>query len=73
MRGLFLNALQKQEPIEIIYLSDKGQLSQRIIVIEHIEEKYIKAFCKLRKQPRVFKISNILSAGLARKKRKWAI
>jgi predicted DNA-binding transcriptional regulator YafY len=74
LRGLLLNALENQQPLEIIYLSDRGQLSQRIIVLESVEDTRIKAFCTLRKQRRIFKLSNILSARLANRrkgKRKW--
>jgi predicted DNA-binding transcriptional regulator YafY len=73
VRGLLLNALAANEPVEIIYLSEKGQLSQRVVVLEAIESTYIKAFCNLRKQRRIFKLSNILSIRLAknRRKRKW--
>jgi predicted DNA-binding transcriptional regulator YafY len=75
VRGLLLNALENQEPIEIIYLSDRGELSQRVIVLESVGDTHIKAFCTWRKQRRIFKLSNILAACLARKrngKRKWA-
>jgi predicted DNA-binding transcriptional regulator YafY len=74
MKGLLLNALEMQEPLEIIYISDKGELSQRVIILEAIGEAHIKAFCTLRRQRRIFKLSNILSARLARKrkeKKKW--
>ncbi|WP_458296337.1 WYL domain-containing protein [Thermaerobacillus caldiproteolyticus] len=69
MRGLLLNALVSQEPLEIIYLSDRGQLSQRTIVLESVDDTHIKAFCQLRKQRRIFKLSNILSIRLAKHKR----
>jgi predicted DNA-binding transcriptional regulator YafY len=75
VRGLLLNALESQEPLEIIYLSDQGKLSQRVIILKSVGDTHIRAFCKLRKQWRIFKLSNILSARLARKrneKRKWA-
>jgi predicted DNA-binding transcriptional regulator YafY len=70
VRGLLLNALAANEPVEIIYLNEKGQLSQRVVVLEAIEGTYIKAFCKLRNQRRVFKLSNILSIRLAKERRK---
>jgi hypothetical protein len=50
VRGLLLNALENQEPLEIIYLSDRGELSQRVIVLESVGDTHIRAFCKLRKQ-----------------------
>jgi predicted DNA-binding transcriptional regulator YafY len=70
VRGLFLNALERQEPVEIIYLNDQGELSQRVIVLESVGDTHIRAFCKLRKQWRIFKLSNILSIRLAKERRK---
>jgi predicted DNA-binding transcriptional regulator YafY len=70
MKGLLLRSLAVQQPLEIIYLSDKGKLSQRVIIVEEIQENKIIAFCKLRNQRRVFKLSNILSISLAKEKRK---
>jgi predicted DNA-binding transcriptional regulator YafY len=70
VRGLLLNALENQEPLEIIYLSDRGELSQRVIVLESVGDTHIRAFCKLRKQWRIFKLSNILSIRLAKERRK---
>jgi predicted DNA-binding transcriptional regulator YafY len=70
VRGLLLNALESQEPLEIIYMSDRGELSQRVIILESVGDTHIRAFCKLRKQWRIFKLSNILSIRLAKERRK---
>jgi predicted DNA-binding transcriptional regulator YafY len=70
VRGLLLNALENQEPLEIIYLSDQGELSQRVIILKSVGDTHIRAFCKLRKQWRIFKLSNILSIRLAKERRK---
>jgi predicted DNA-binding transcriptional regulator YafY len=70
MRGLLLNALALNKPLEMIYLSEQGQLSQRVIVLEEVGDTHIKAFCKLRNQRRVFKLGNILSIRLAKERRK---
>jgi hypothetical protein len=47
MRELLLNSLVLNKPLEMIYLSEQGQLSQRVIVLEEIEDTHIKTFCKL--------------------------
>jgi predicted DNA-binding transcriptional regulator YafY len=70
MKGLLLNALAMNKPLEMIYLSEKGQFSQRVIVLEEVGDTYIKAFCKLRNQRRFFKLSNILSIRIAKERRK---
>jgi predicted DNA-binding transcriptional regulator YafY len=70
VRGLLLNALESQEPLEIIYMSEQGELSQRVIILESVGDTHIRAFCKLRKQWRIFKLSNILSIRLAKERRK---
>lgn len=73
MKGLLLNAFESQEPIEMIYMSERGKISQRIVRLEEIQETYIKAFCLLRNQRRIFRLSNILSMRLAkdRRKKRW--
>jgi predicted DNA-binding transcriptional regulator YafY len=48
-------------PVEIIYISNNGQVSQRTISIKDINESTIRAYCLLRKTQRVFKLENILS------------
>jgi predicted DNA-binding transcriptional regulator YafY len=74
VKGLLLRALSVQQPLEIIYLSDKGKISQRIIIVEDVQENKIIAFCELRNQYRTFKIENILSINIAKKRgrKSWA-
>jgi len=74
VRGLLLHSLSTQQPLEIIYLSDKGEISQRVIIVQEIQKNKIVAFCKLRNQYRTFKVENILCIGIARKKgrKAWA-
>jgi predicted DNA-binding transcriptional regulator YafY len=74
VKGLLLHSLSTQQPLEMIYLSDKGEISQRVIIVEEIQKNKVVAFCKLRNQYRTFKIENILSISIARKKgrKAWA-
>ncbi|WP_071393942.1 hypothetical protein [Bacillus tuaregi] len=61
MKLLIHKSLSEQVPIEMIYLSDKQQFTQRKIVVKQVDDDYIKAFCLLRGQTRIFKRDNILS------------
>lgn len=67
MKGLLLRALESGEVLEMIYQSDKGELSQRRIKVLDITNGTIKAFCLLRNRQRFFKTTNILSIGPIRK------
>ncbi|MEH7384998.1 hypothetical protein V7147_06230 [Bacillus sp. JJ1521] len=68
MRGTLQRALIQHTPIEIIYISQNGILTQRQIKVLEIQETTIKAFCLLRNKKRTFKIDSILSAAAPRKK-----
>ncbi|KQL54500.1 hypothetical protein AN964_13990 [Heyndrickxia shackletonii] len=72
MKGLLLNAVESCEKLEMIYLSNKGEITQRIIKVEKIGEDYFRAYCLTRKQVRTFKIKNVLSIGPLRKYRRGA-
>jgi predicted DNA-binding transcriptional regulator YafY len=50
-------------PVEIMYITNNGQVSQRIISINNISERTIRAYCHLRKTQRVFKLDNVLSVN----------
>ena len=68
MRGILQRALAQHTPIEIIYMSQNGILTQRRIKVYEICEHTIKAYCLLRHKKRTFKIDCILSADVPRKK-----
>ncbi|WP_342772327.1 hypothetical protein [Bacillus yapensis] len=53
--------MNEQIPVEMIYLSSTNQFTKRKIVVSHINDTTIRAYCYLRKQSRLFKIENILS------------
>jgi predicted DNA-binding transcriptional regulator YafY len=61
MDGLFLRAIEGNIPLEMIYLSDEQQLTQRKLLVKEVNEEYIRAYCLLRKQIRTFRRENILS------------
>ena len=61
MDGLFLRAIEENIPLEMIYLSEDQQLTQRKLFVKEVNAEYILAYCLLRKQIRTFRRDNILS------------
>lgn len=61
MEGLFMRSIEENIPLEMIYLADNQELSQRKLIVKEVNDEYIRAFCLLRKQMRTFKRENILS------------
>jgi predicted DNA-binding transcriptional regulator YafY len=66
MIGLLRRSAATKLPIEMIYISEKGVISQRVITIKSMTDSLIRAYCHSRKKQRVFKIDNILSAAAAK-------
>lgn len=61
MDGLLLRSIEENIPLEMIYLSDDQQISQRKLLVKEVNDEYIRAYCLLRKQVRTFRKENILS------------
>lgn len=61
MDGLFNRSIEENIPLEMIYLADNQELSQRSLIVKEVNDEYIRAYCLLRKQIRTFKRGNILS------------
>lgn len=61
MKGLLTRSLETQQPIEVIYMNSKGQMSQRTIRVLSVTDQYVKAYCYTKNQIRTFKRENILS------------
>jgi predicted DNA-binding transcriptional regulator YafY len=55
-------AAKSGRPVEIIYMDEKGKITQRRIRIRVIREDLVEAYCFERKGVRRFKRSNILAA-----------
>jgi predicted DNA-binding transcriptional regulator YafY len=53
--------MEDKIPLEMIYLSEDNQISQRKLLVKEVNNEYIRAYCLLRKQVRIFKRDNILS------------
>jgi predicted DNA-binding transcriptional regulator YafY len=61
MDGLLIRSIEENFPVEIIYLAENDQVSQRKLLVREVNHDYIRAYCLLRKQMRTFKRENILS------------
>ena len=61
MDGLLFRSIEENIPLEMIYLSNNQQISQRKLVVKEVNDEYIRAYCLLRKQVRTFRRENILS------------
>jgi len=62
MNGMLLRSMEENMPLEVIYLSQKNELSQRKMIIRSIRGNDVYAYCLLRNKMRTFKLENILSA-----------
>ncbi|MBA4496250.1 hypothetical protein ACFO25_19755 [Paenactinomyces guangxiensis] len=56
-------AFEAGRNVQIIYMDQNRQITQRRIRIFKLDETKIEAYCYLRKAPRWFDRSNILAAG----------
>ena len=61
MRPKLLEAARSGELLEMIYLSEQGEISQRKVKVLAVYPKSFRAFCRLRGDQRVFKLENVLS------------
>lgn len=68
MRGLLQRAADANVKLQIIYLSDKGQMSQRFVRVITVNETHLVCYCYHKKQRRIFKLENILAADVKRKR-----
>ncbi|MBS4195188.1 hypothetical protein [Lederbergia citri] len=68
MRRLLVESLASGVKLEMIYVSDKMVVTQRTIKVLALGESTFKAFCYLRRKQRFFKIENILSIRVPKKK-----
>ncbi|MGW6384221.1 hypothetical protein [Peribacillus butanolivorans] len=64
MKYILRKHMEGNIPLEIIYLSEQGKITQRKIQVLEINPGHIRAYCFLRQTKRTFKMNNILSARL---------
>jgi len=70
MLRLLQESYVSKRPIEVIYMSSNGLITQRSIIVNEINGQTIKAWCLLRNEKRIFKLANILSASFRNRKRR---
>ncbi|MET3729053.1 putative DNA-binding transcriptional regulator YafY [Fictibacillus halophilus] len=61
MTNLLMRCIEERVGIEMIYLSQKGDISHRVVIPYSFDGQTIKGYCSARKQIRSFHIRNILS------------
>lgn len=66
MKSLLIRAIENGTILEMIYLDNQGNFSQRRIRVLSIGDESFKTYCYVRKQQRTFKLSNVLSMGPVR-------
>ncbi|MBN6888958.1 putative DNA-binding transcriptional regulator YafY [Cytobacillus horneckiae] len=72
MKGLLTRAANRREELEMIYLDNKGNISQRRIKVLSVYDESFRAYCYVKRQQRTFKICNVLSMGPVRSVRRGA-
>jgi predicted DNA-binding transcriptional regulator YafY len=68
MKVQLKRSYEENKPVEMIYLAANNIITHRKIIVKELHGSYIKAFCFLRKDNRLFKIENILSVMPVREK-----
>ncbi|MEB6549654.1 hypothetical protein MXL46_11210 [Heyndrickxia sporothermodurans] len=63
MKRILRRAAETKSPIQIIYIDNDNNLTQRTIKVLAVTDKSIKAYCFTKRQFRTFKLQNILSTG----------
>ncbi|WP_368504899.1 WYL domain-containing protein [Alkalihalophilus sp. As8PL] len=63
MKGLLTRSMERREKVEMIYLSAKGEVTQRVIDVVNMNDQHVIAYCYTRKERRLFKLDNILSVS----------
>ncbi|MBT2756310.1 hypothetical protein J7E71_10130 [Mesobacillus foraminis] len=61
MHGVLMRAMEKKEPVLLIYLDAKNQITQRKVHPIELKGRKLKTYCTLRRQTRLFNLDNILS------------
>ncbi|TKD70213.1 hypothetical protein [Pseudalkalibacillus hwajinpoensis] len=61
MQSIMRKALLKQEPVEIIYLSQDNVTTQRFVTFHSMNDLEATGYCHLRRSLRTFKLERILA------------
>ncbi|TSB47110.1 hypothetical protein FN960_08840 [Alkalicoccobacillus porphyridii] len=63
MDGILKRAAETKQKIQIIYMDRNQRITQRFVTIRSMDDINIDCYCHLKKQRRIFKKENILSAS----------
>ncbi|WAA13093.1 hypothetical protein [Fervidibacillus halotolerans] len=69
MYQYFMKSLVHHIPLQIIYVSKKGEFTKRIIYVKKVKETYIFAYCLTKRHYRKFSTEQILAAIPYKKKK----
>ena len=61
MKGSLLKCMQFGQIVDVIYISQNGQITKRRLKVLRLQGEAFQAFCFLRKMKRTFKIENVLA------------
>lgn len=61
MRNKLIKSLDRNESLEMMYLSKSGEVSKRRIRVLQVGEVSFRAYCHLRRSNRTFTIDNVLA------------
>lgn len=63
MEKILMRSMQTGQKLEVIYLSNENQVSQRFIRVIKLNGDMVMAYCYSKRKVRTFKLDNILSVG----------
>ena len=61
MRDSLLKYMKYNDHVDMMYMSNDGQISQRRIKVLAVSKESFKAYCFLRGSTRIFNINNVLA------------
>jgi predicted DNA-binding transcriptional regulator YafY len=61
MEKLLLKCRLANQPVDMIYLDQKGRISHRTIFVKRVKDGYLLAFCTMKGQQRTFCLNQILA------------
>ncbi|MFB4212632.1 hypothetical protein ACE1TH_12045 [Shouchella sp. JSM 1781072] len=61
IKGVLQRALENKGRVTMIYMNANGVISQRVISVLYLKERWFVAYCHSKRQRRVFTYDNILS------------
>lgn len=73
MKQQVMKAYQRNQPVDIIYVSKKGEMTKRRIKILKVYDGLFMAYCFTKHSPRTFLYENVLALILGMRKGRKAV